>query len=193
MGAPSRAARLVVALERRAGRPWFLPAVSVFPLGDYVLPFLPNQLLLLALSVALPRRWWQLALAFVLATGSGAVLTALALQAWGLPLLGTLFGGLPEEGAAATVVSAVERHGLWALAALAMLPWPPRAAVVACALAGLPPLSIGLAVAVGRTVPACGYALAGAYAPGLLRRIPAVDRALADVARAKGAEGGTRA
>lgn len=37
-------------------RRWFLPAVAIFPAADYVLPFLPNQMLLLALSVLHPKR-----------------------------------------------------------------------------------------------------------------------------------------
>ena len=192
---PSRAARLVLALERRADRPWFLPAVSVFPLTDHVLPFLPNQMLLLGLSVLLPRRWWHLALAFVLATGLGAVLTALAIQELGRPLLETLFGatltdGMGQDGTGAAVLAAVERHGLIALAVLAMLPWPPRTAVIVCALAGLPPFAIGAAVAAGRVVPACAYTLIGARAPGFLRRWRAADRLLTAIEAGRAADPG---
>ncbi len=183
---PSRAARLVLALERRADRPWFLPAVSVFPLTDYVLPFLPNQMLLLGLSVLLPRRWWQLALAFVAATGLGAFLTALAIQQFGQPLIDALFGGAPEAGAAGTVMAHIQRYGIMALVVLAMLPWPPRTAVLVCAVAGLSPAAIAIAVAAGRVVPALAYTLVGAKAPGLLRRFRAVDRLLGDLGRGPG-------
>ncbi|KAB8318333.1 hypothetical protein SD81_016610 [Tolypothrix campylonemoides VB511288] len=178
---PSRAVRTILAMERRADRPWFLPAASVFPLTDYVLPFLPNQMLLLGLSVLLPRRWWQLALAFVLATGLGALLTAWAIQLIGGPLLDALFDGGPGDGTVAEVMGAIERHGLWALAALALLPWPPRTAVIACAIAGLPPAAIGATVAAGRIVPAAGYTLLGAFAPHLLRRWRPADRLLSEL------------
>ncbi|NGX16370.1 VTT domain-containing protein [Wenzhouxiangella sp. XN24] len=178
---PSRAARLVVSLERRADRPWFLPAVSIFPLSDYVLPFLPNQMLLLGLSVVLPRRWWQLALAFVLATGLGALLTAFAIQEWGQPLLERLFGGGPESRTVAEVMTAIERYGLVALVGLAMLPWPPRTAVIVCAIAGLSVISIGVAVAAGRIVPAAAYTLIGARAPGLLRGWRRIDDLLTEI------------
>lgn len=179
--APSRAARIIAAVDHAADRPWFLPAVSVFPLTDYALPFLPNQLLLIALSVLQPRRWWLFALVFVAATGLGALLTAHALQAVGPWLLNALFGGRPEEGAAAQVLALVERHGLWALALLAALPWPPRTGVVVCALAGLPPPLIGAAVAAGRVVPAGLCTLVGSRAPHLLRRFQSVDRVLGEV------------
>lgn len=182
----SRTSRTVIALDRMADRPWFLPTISLFPLVDYILPVLPNQMLLIALSVLQSRRWWVFALVFVIATATGAWLTTYALQmAVGPALLETLFGGGPDAGAVSKTLLMVERNGLWALAALAMLPWPPRTGVIICALAGLPPLNIALAVATGRLVPAFAYAGVGAFAPHLLRRIGSVDRVLSEVADAR--------
>lgn len=77
---PSRPARALLALQRQADKPWFLPAVGVFPLCDYILPFLPNQILLAGLSMTLPRRWLPLAATFVVATALGAALIAAAVQ-----------------------------------------------------------------------------------------------------------------
>jgi hypothetical protein len=179
----SRPARTILALERRADRPWFLPAVSIFPLTDYVLPFLPNQMLLVGLSMTLPRRWLALAVSFVVATGLGAMLAALAIQHWGGPLIAWAFGGQPDASAAAPVIDAVRLYGLFALAGFAMLPWPPRTAVIVCAIAGLSPLLMGVAVAVGRIVPALAYAGIGAYAPDRLRRIRAVDQVMCEIER----------
>lgn len=182
MGKPkSRAARTIIALEKRADRPWFLPAVSVFPLTDYVLPFLPNQMLLVGLAMSLPRRWISLVVSFVVATGLGAGLTALAIQVWGTPLVEQFFGGLPEEGAAGQILDAVRDWGLLALVAIAMLPWPPRTAVIVCAIAGLSPLLIALAVGSGRIVPAALYAGIGAKAPQLLRRFKRIDQVMVQV------------
>ena len=70
---PSRAARTIVALDRRADRPWFLPAIGLFPMSDYILPFLPNQMLLLGLAMLRPTRWISLAATFALATALGAL------------------------------------------------------------------------------------------------------------------------
>ena len=177
----SRAARTIIALEKRADHPWFLPAASVFPLTDYVLPFLPNQMLLVGLAMSLPKRWIALVVSFVIATGLGAGLTALAIQVWGTPLVEQLFGGLPEEGAAGRILDAVRDWGLLALAAIAMLPWPPRTAVIVCAIAGLSPLLMALAVAAGRIVPAALYAGIGAKAPQLLRRFDRIDQVMTQV------------
>jgi hypothetical protein len=178
---PSQTARTILALDSAAGRPWFLPAVSLFPLTDYVLPFLPNQMLLVALSILQPRRWWVFAMTFVIATALGALLTAYAIEAIGPWVLDNLVGGAPEQGVVANVLHLVEDYGLWALAALAMLPWPPRTGVIVCALAGLPAPLIGLAVALGRVVPAGAYTLVGSRSPHLLRRFRRIDRVMKEV------------
>lgn len=53
---PSRTARVVAVLHRVADRPWSLPAVSVFPLTDYVLPFMPGRPLAARSAVRRPAR-----------------------------------------------------------------------------------------------------------------------------------------
>jgi hypothetical protein len=176
---PSRTARIIAALDRAAHRPGFLPAVSFFPIADYVLWFLPIQMLLATLSVLQPRRWAVFATTFVLASALGALLTAWAVQALGPWLLDTLLGGVPDE--AEGIVATIEQYGLPALVLLAALPWPPRATVIVCALAELSPAAIGLGVAAGRILPSFGVAWIGARAPHLLRRLAMVDRVLTEV------------
>jgi hypothetical protein len=175
----------LLSLERQADRPWFLPGVGVFPLCDYVLPFLPNQILLAGLSMILPRRWFALAMTFVIATAAGAALIVAAIQEFGVPVVQQLLIDLPEALALAQVLEQIRTYGFPILIGLAMLPWPPRTAVLACAIAGLPPAQVGLAVLVGRIVPASIYAGAGAKVPHLLRRLASVDRIMCEVEAAK--------
>jgi hypothetical protein len=177
--------RTIVGLDQVADRRWFLPAVSVFPMADYVLPFLPNQMLLVALSMLQPGRWWKLALTFVLATAAGALLTALAVQSVGPMILEFAFGGRPDAGATSDLLQAIARYGLPALTVLAMLPWPPRTGVLVCAMAGLSPVGIGVAVGLGRLIPATAYAAIGAKSPHLLSRFRLIDRTMHEVKKAR--------
>jgi hypothetical protein len=41
----TRTGRILVRLDRAAHRRWFLPAVAVFPISDFALPVLRNQIL----------------------------------------------------------------------------------------------------------------------------------------------------
>ncbi|WP_207922703.1 hypothetical protein [Micromonospora sp. KC606] len=181
MTAPARPSRTVLVLrrlDRAAHQRWFLPAVGVFPLSDYALPVLPNQVLLTALAVLHPRRWWALTVTFVTAAGLGALLVAATVHATGPWLLDAIGGG-PD--ALTGVTSQIRRHGLWALAALSLLPWPPRTAVLACALAGIPPWAIAAVVMAVRPLPVAAMAFTAANAPHLLRRLPRIDRLLTAV------------
>ncbi|MFH8618833.1 hypothetical protein ACH4E8_27730 [Streptomyces sp. NPDC017979] len=167
-------------LDRAADRPWFLPALAVFPLGDYVLPVLPNQMLLMGVSALHPRRWRTVALTFVTASVVSAFLVATVVQSAGTRLLEAA-GQSAEPAELGDFGGFVEQHGTLALAVLSLLPWTPRAAVLLCALAGLPPWSIALAVLAGRPLPVTLLAATGARAPHLLRRFRRIDRLLTEV------------
>ncbi|MGW4034403.1 hypothetical protein ACWEFL_34775 [Streptomyces sp. NPDC004838] len=179
--APTRTARLLLRLDRASDRRWFLPTLAVFPVSDYALPVLPNQMLLMGLSALHPRRWRAIALTFVTASVLGAFLAATAVSAAGPWLLETVGAVAPGRAELREVAGQVERYGAWALAALALLPFTPRTAVVVCALAGIPPWTVALAVLAGRPLPVALLALGGAKAPGLLRRSRRIDRVLAEV------------
>ena len=182
--AESRAVRTVLALDRAAERPWFPPAIGVFPLLDYALPFLPNQMLPIALSAARTRRWWSVALTFTAATALGALGIAWLLQALGGEWLANLRSAAEGESAA-RLVDWLDNSGVWLLTALALLPVPPRTGVIVCALAGLAPWSIGLAVALGRLFSAGTMAWLAAHSLPVLRRLPAIDRALTAIEAAR--------
>lgn len=181
---PSRTVRAVLALDRGAKRPWFLPVLGVFPLLDYVVPIMPNQMLLVTLSALQAHRWIAIVLTFAVATCLGAFGIAWAIQTLG----GDWIAGLRERAsgrAASPILDMLESHGVWVLTALALLPWPPRTAVLVCAVAGLPPASIAAAVGAGRLVSASVIACLAAHSSQWLRRFTSIDRMLAAVEEAR--------
>lgn len=131
--------------------------------------------------MTLPRRWPALAGTFIIATAVGATLIVLAVQAFGMPLIERFTGVLQDETALAYALEQVRQHGLPMLIVLALLPAPPRTAVLACALAGFAPVDVGLAVLLGRIAPATLIAVLGAKSPRLLRRIKRIDRVMRQV------------
>ncbi len=163
-----RLARVLRALDQRAEQRHFLPLVSVFPLIGYLVPLLPTQLLLVALSFLHRARWLSIALSFLVATSVGAFLTSVLIQSFGSGLKDHL---LSNSASARQMAGIVETHGLWAIAVLALLPWPPRSAVLICAFAGLSPTAIAIAILVGRAAPTVQFAWISAHAPELFRRI----------------------
>jgi uncharacterized membrane protein YdjX (TVP38/TMEM64 family) len=188
----TRAGRLLVRLDRAAGRRWFPLALGVFPVSDYAVPVLPNQLLLLGLSALHPRRRMLIGATFVCGSALGAFLVTLAVGTAGPWLSDTLGGLLPGAAELDEVRGFVAGYGAWALAVLALLPWTPRAAVVVCALSGVPPLAAGAAVLAGRTVPVALLVLAGARAARLLPRSRRLARVLAEAEAARRSRPGTQ-
>ena len=174
--APSRRERAIQWLDGAAAQRGFLFKVALFPLLDYALPFLPNQMLLVALSFLQQARWLALALTFAVASALGAFAIAAIVQSVGGSFSNWLAGNVDGAG---QVIAFIERHGLIGLMVLALLPWPPRTAVMLCALSGLAPVQIMLAVGFGRLAPAAAIAFLAAQSPAWLRRIPGVDRQFA--------------
>jgi hypothetical protein len=174
-----RTQRAIEFLDRAAGKPWFWPAVGLFPSLDYVLPVLPNQLLMIGLSVLHPKRWRLIALVFVAASALGAFGTAWLIQFMGDNWAGIVPFGAGDSDTWKWAMDQVRSRGLLAVALLALLPVPPRTAVIACAVAGLPPEGIAAAVAAGRSVPATVIAFLCAKAPAILAKAPLVGRGVA--------------
>ena len=170
-----RTVRAVRWIDGQADRPGFYARVGVFPFLDYALPFLPNQLLLIALAFLQRRRWLALALTFAVASALGALAIALVVQGVGGGIADRLIANVEMAG---TAFDLIEAHGTWALALLALLPTPPRTGVLVRALAGLPPLQIGTAVLAGRLVAAAAIAWLAANSPAWLRRVPRVGQRL---------------
>jgi uncharacterized membrane protein YdjX (TVP38/TMEM64 family) len=141
--------------------------MSVFPLIGYLVPLLPTQLLLVALSFLHRARWLPIALSFLVATSVGAFLTSVLIQSVGGGLKDHL---LSSSESARQVADGIATHGVWAIAILALLPWPPRTAVLICAFAGLNPAAIAISILVGRTAPTLLLSWLAAHSPDMLRR-----------------------
>lgn len=167
-----RLARVLRLIDSQAQKPSFLPLISVFPLVGYLVPLLPTQLLLVSLSLLHQARWLSIALSFLLATSIGALITSLLIQKVG----GGFGETLVSKNSSLRQISAfISAYGLWAIAILALLPWPPRSAVLVCAAVGLNPVAIALTVLVGRTAPTLLIAWLSAHAPNILRRVQRFD------------------
>jgi len=160
--------RVLRALDHRSAQPSFLPLMSVFPLIGYLVPLLPTQLLLVALSFLHRSRWPSIALSFLVATSVGAFLTSVLIQSLGGGLKDHL---LSSSESARQVADGIAIHGVWAVAVLALLPWPPRSAVLICAFAGLNPAAIAISILAGRAAPTVLLAWLAARSPDALRRV----------------------
>ena len=170
-----RLARTLRRLDQKSEQSSFLLIMSVFPLIGYLVPLLPTQLLLVTLSYRHPNRWLMIAVIFLLATSVGAFLTSVLVQFLGEGVKIYLLSSFETARHMATFISI---HGLWAVALLALLPWPPRSAVLICAFVGLNPVAIAITIFFGRIVPTFFLAWLSAHSPDVLRRMSLFKDAL---------------
>lgn len=174
-GETAKTLRAAAFVHRHSGKPWFWPMAGISPALDYVIPILPNQLLMIALSALQPRRWLTVAGVFVLASSLGAFGAAILVQE-ATALVSGYLPVEPEPGGTWEAVSGqLERWGVPALAVMALSPIPPRTAVFVCATVGMAPELIALAVGVGRVTPATAISYLSAHMPTRLRRFPRVN------------------
>jgi hypothetical protein len=172
---PALRVRLSQWAARHVDRSWLPPVVAGFPAADFFVPVMPNQLLLTGLSALAPRRWPVFAVAFAAGTALGGMAIAYAVQFIGAAPAG--FAGADE---AADAMSEINRylclHGLWYLAAIALLPWTPRLTVLACAMVGLHPLAILVTLFFARLVPSAALGISGAFGLQLAKRSVLLQR-----------------
>lgn len=156
-----------------ANKPWLPPALTAFPATDFVLPFMPNQLLLVGLSMLVPARWPVFAFAFSAGTAIAGAAIAFGIQAFGVNISGLI----TEEEAAGTLAITIKQfqsYGLLLLAGVSLLPWTPRLSVIACALVGFSPLAIFVTLLVTRLVPSSALGIAGANGFETASRVPLI-------------------
>jgi hypothetical protein len=170
-------------LRRFSSRRWFLPAAGGVTSGDYFLPILPTQTLLIATTLLHPGRWRWVAFWFVVGGVAGGTALAAVIGSWGPELAGRLFGEAMTGENWLRLQAIIQDHGAWALLALTAFPWPMRSGVAICALAGVPLFQIALALIAGRTIAFGGLAFLVSRSPAWLRRIPFFARLRAEVNR----------
>lgn len=180
---PTRLSRLLLVLERFAGRPLYPGLVAAVAAADYFVPGCPSNLVLAASVLPRPNRWRSIGVAFAVGCALGAFLLASVVASFGEPLLAWVQES-SAAGAWQRIEELVHAYGLIAVGVLAFTPLPARIAVAVLALAGAAPLLLGGIVLAGRLVVYPAMAWAVARTPHLLLRIPPLGRALARVTRA---------
>ena len=171
-----RFVRCIRRLRQLSHRRWLVPATGLATATDSFLPVMPVQSLLVVLALLHPTRWLRTGLWFALGGTLGGAAMALALSHLGAGYAGEIVGGGAENGFAAGVAGWIRMHGPWALAVLALGPWPLRSAVIVCALGGASWQTIAIALATGRSISFPALAWLVGRRPAWLGRVRWFDR-----------------
>ncbi len=181
-----RVARLIIRAQRRVDRPWFLPALAGLAFIDLFCAVIPTDGLLISSVLLRPKRWLSMFLWTTTGSGLGAVALSLVVHALGEPLANRLLADAMASPNWIKTTAFLTDHGGWALGAMAFGPLPQQPAVVVCALAQMPLMTIFLAVWIGRGVKYGAFAWAAAYAPDWFKKFgKSASREAKEISQAK--------
>lgn len=165
-----RLLRALVHVERHTDRPWFIPLVALGAGADFFIIIIPTDMLLVSATLMRPRRWIWNGIWVAFGSAVGAALLGAAVLHWGEPVIRFVSEGALESEAWQSTRGFVDRHGFWAMAALALGPFPLHPAVIVASVAKVPVLEQFAAYFLGRGIKYLFFSWVASHAPSLITR-----------------------
>jgi len=137
-------------LRKFVGRDWYIPLIALFSALDAFLLIIPIETLTVPAILIKPRRWFWATLWITTGSALGALALAMVVR-WDREFItGHVFQNLFHSKDWHRAEMFMDRHGRWALGAIAAGPLPQQPAVAIAGLARMPLLEIAACVWVGR-------------------------------------------
>ncbi len=167
-------------LERFADRWWYPPFIGLLAGLDSIFIVIPNDGILIASSMLVPRRWVIYALCVSVGSTIGAVTLGVLVERMGLPWVMDLFPGIEQSSAWMWSETFFGKYGIWIVFAVGASPFLQQPVVILAALAHTPVLEFTLALFVGRFLKFNLMAYLGSHSPKLLKKIWGIKSELKD-------------
>ena len=161
---------LIARLKLSTHQPWYAPVLGFLAALDYFIAVIPTDGLLIASSMATPRRWLRLFLCLALGSALGATAFAAVIQTYGNPFMDWLFPNLHQHRIWILSEQWTRDYGLGAIGIISALPLITHPVIAIAALAGTPFQKIGFMVLLGRLLKYGIFSWVAAHAPKLLTR-----------------------
>lgn len=178
---PRKLPAWIIHLGRFAGRPWYPVLLAFLSAIDLFVLFIPAEGIMVASTMALPRRWFLLAVGSTVGSTLGSVGLAIVLLTHGQASLEWLSPGITDTSTWQFTDRWMDQYGIWALLALSATPMILVPAVALAALAGLPAAQVGAAVLCGRLLRNCLYTYLASHAPRLLFKLKSINKEVREV------------
>ena len=157
-------------LKRFSDKNWYAPLVGVGAAVDAFIFLIPIEALLIPSILIKPKRWWSSALWVAFGSALGAMILSYVVSIHGETYVAHLFPRLYQSPKWGQSVDLMRRHGIWALAGIAVSPIPQQPAVAFSGLVRTPLLGVLFAIFIGRAIKylvVCGIA---SRAPRLFKK-----------------------
>jgi membrane protein YqaA with SNARE-associated domain len=168
-------------LEQFADRPWYPALIGLLAALDNLIIIIPNDGILVASTLLIPRRWMIFALFISIGSALGAILLGLVTQSQGLPWVLEYFPGIDQTQVWKWTEEFFNQYGLYVVFAVGASPLLQQPVVILAALSQTPLLELSAVIFAGRFIKFNIMAYVASHSPRLLKKMWGMKSELKDV------------
>ena len=161
----------VTKLEKYADRFWYAPLIGILAALDNVIVVIPNDGILIASSMLIPKRWALFASSVAIGSTIGAIVLALLVEHQGAPWVMEFFPGIDQSKVWVWTKEFFDNYGLIVVFLVAISPLLQQPVIIIAALASTPIYKLAAAIFFGRFLKFLLMAYLGSHSPRLLKKI----------------------
>ncbi len=163
--------KYVQKLEKHADRSWYPPLIGILAAMDSMFVVIPNDGILVASSMIIPRRWAIFAICVAIGSTVGAMILATVVETQGLPWILQYYPGIVETKAWAWSDDFFKSYGLIVVFLIGLSPLMQQPIAILAALAHTPALPLAGAMFAGRLIKFLFMAWVASHSPKLLKKL----------------------
>ncbi|MFP5386204.1 MAG: hypothetical protein ACLGHN_09005 [Bacteriovoracia bacterium] len=168
-------------LEQYADRFWYPPLIGLLAALDNLIVVIPNDGILIASSILVPKRWAIFAICVSIGSTIGALALGLLVEHQGLPWVLEFYPGINTTEIWSWTDKFFLKYGLLLVFAIGVSPLMQQPVIILAALANTPLLDLATAIFAGRFIKFMIMAFIGSHSPRLLKKMWGVKGELKDI------------
>ncbi len=161
----------VTKLEQFADRAWYGPLIGFLAALDAIILVIPNDGILVASTMLVPRRWIIFAVCVAVGSSLGAIALNYIVEIQGLPFILEYYPGLDQTYWWKITQNFFDQYGILIVFAVGASPIMQQPAIVLAALANTPVTQLATAIFLGRILKFLLMAYLASHSPKVLKRI----------------------
>lgn len=162
--------RYVTKLEKFADRVWYAPLIGLLAALDSVIIVIPNDGILVASSMLIPKRWALFAISVAIGSTIGAVMLSFIVEAQGLPWILEYYPGIDDSKIWNICEKFFDEYGLLVVFAIGASPLMQQPVIILAGLADTPIIPLAGSLFLGRIIKFMIMAYLGSHSPKLLKK-----------------------
>lgn len=167
-------------LEKYADRAWYAPLIGLLAILDNIIIVIPNDGILIASAMLIPKRWALFATSVAIGSTIGAVVLALLVEYQGAPWVMEFFPAIDNSQMWIWSKEFFDQYGLIVVFVVGLSPILQQPVIIMAALANTPLYKLAAVIFLGRFIKYFVMAYLGSHSPRLLKKIWGIETELKD-------------